>query len=222
MQIACRDRNRIAIQATCWARGDGRRQHPVLTGDGVQAGDPAGASRCSTSTACRCSKPSASCATKRQVPVRPQAVDAAGRCFFGAAINPFAPPIDFRPHRLAKKIEAGAQFVQSQYCFDVPMFRTYMGRIRDLASPKTAFVMCGVGPLASAKTAAGIRSTCRHPHSRRHHQAASKAPRTRRRKASSLAIDISMSEENIRRFRRPCDGLPQESTSPRSSMSRVC
>ena len=35
-------------------------------------------------------------------------------------------PIDFRPHRLGKKIAAGAQFVQSQYCFDVPMFRTYM------------------------------------------------------------------------------------------------
>ena len=48
--------------------------------------------------------------------------------------------------------------MQSQYCFDVPMFRTYMGRIRDLGLTEKCFVMCGVGPLASAKTARWIRS----------------------------------------------------------------
>jgi len=48
--------------------------------------------------------------------------------------------------------------VQSQYCFDVPMFRTYMQRVRDLGYTEGCFVLCGVGPLASAKTARWIRS----------------------------------------------------------------
>ncbi len=48
--------------------------------------------------------------------------------------------------------------MQSQYCFDVPMFRTYMQRVRDLGLTEKCFVLCGVGPLASAKTANWIRS----------------------------------------------------------------
>ena len=48
--------------------------------------------------------------------------------------------------------------MQSQYCFDVPMFRTYMERIRDLGHTENCFVMCGVGPLASAKTGRWIRA----------------------------------------------------------------
>ena len=78
--------------------------------------------------------------------------------FLGAAINPFAPPFDFRPHRLAKKIAAGAQFVQSQYCYDVPMFREYMKRVRDLGLVENCFILCGVGPLASARTARWMRA----------------------------------------------------------------
>ena len=77
--------------------------------------------------------------------------------FLGAAINPFAPPHDFRPHRLAKKIEAGAQFVQSQYCFDLPMLETYMDRVRDLGLHEKCFIMIGAGPLASAKAARWMR-----------------------------------------------------------------
>src|SRR5690606_35897951 len=78
--------------------------------------------------------------------------------FLGAAINPFAPPYEFRPLRLAKKIAAGAQFVQSQYCFDVPLFREYMKRVRDMGLHEKCFILCGVGPLDSAKTARWIKS----------------------------------------------------------------
>ena len=58
----------------------------------------------------------------------------------------------------SKKIEAGAQFVQSQYCFDVPMLRTYMDKVRDLGLHEKCFILVGVGPLASAKTARWIRN----------------------------------------------------------------
>ena len=80
------------------------------------------------------------------------------RVFLGAAINPFAPPYDFRPLRLKKKIEAGAQFVQSQYCYDLPRLKEYMKRVCDMGLHEKCFIMIGVGPLASAKTARWIRS----------------------------------------------------------------
>ena len=78
--------------------------------------------------------------------------------FLDAAANPFAPPYDYRPLRLAKKIEAGAQFVQTQYCFDIDMFKQYMQRVRDLGLHEEIFILAGTGPLASAKSAEWIRN----------------------------------------------------------------
>ena len=59
--------------------------------------------------------------------------------------------------RLAKKIDAGAQFVQTQYCFDLPMFRSFMARARDLGLDKRCFILVGVGPPASARAARWMR-----------------------------------------------------------------
>jgi methylenetetrahydrofolate reductase (NADPH) len=78
--------------------------------------------------------------------------------FLGAAANPFVPPYDWRPQRLAKKIAAGAQFIQTQYCFDVPRFKEYMARVRDLGLHQQAFILAGVGPLKSAKAAEFMRT----------------------------------------------------------------
>jgi len=82
------------------------------------------------------------------------------RVFLGAAENPFAPPFEWRPHRLAKKVAAGAQFIQTQYCYDVPRLKTFMSKVRDLGlleGPNRVYIMVGVGPLASAKSATWIR-----------------------------------------------------------------
>ena len=128
-----------------------------LTGDGVQAGDQPGAKPVfdldcmSLLETIRMMRDESKFLSGRKLTYPPH-------MFLGAAINPFAPPYDFRPHRLAKKIAAGAQFVQSQYCFDVPMFREYMKKVRDLGLDKECYILCGVGPLASAKTAKWIRS----------------------------------------------------------------
>jgi len=78
--------------------------------------------------------------------------------FLGAAANPFAPPFDYRPLRLAKKVAAGAQFVQTQYCFDIEMLKTYMAKVRDMGLHEKVFILPGVGPLASAKSAEWIRN----------------------------------------------------------------
>jgi methylenetetrahydrofolate reductase (NADPH) len=82
----------------------------------------------------------------------------APRVFFGAAENPFAPPFEWRALRLAKKIAAGAQFIQTQYCFDVPRLRAFMAQAEDLGLLERAFILVGVGPLRSAKAAQWMRT----------------------------------------------------------------
>ena len=82
----------------------------------------------------------------------------APRVFLGAAANPFVDPFDWRPLRLAKKVAAGAQFIQTQYCYDLPRLRTYMSQVRDLGLSEKVFMIVGVGPLASARSAQWIRS----------------------------------------------------------------
>lgn len=158
MQIACRDKNRIAIQGdVLGAAAMGVANILCLTGDGVQAGDQPGAKpvfdldSMSLLETVRIMRDNGKFLSGRKLTTPPQ-------LFLGAAVNPFAPPYDFRPLHLAKKIAAGAQFVQSQYCFDVPMLKTFMDRVRDQGLHEKAFILVGVGPLASAKTAKWIRS----------------------------------------------------------------
>ena len=158
MQIACRDKNRIAIQGdVLGAAAMGVANVLCLTGDGVQAGDQPGAKPVfdldSTSLleTVRIMRDNGKFLSGRKLTTPPQ-------LFLGAAVNPFAPPYDFRPLHLGKKISAGAQFIQTQYCFDVPMFKAFMAKARDLGHTEKAFILCGVGPLASAKTARWIRS----------------------------------------------------------------
>ena len=158
MQIACRDKNRIAIQGdVLGAAAMGVANILCLTGDGVQAGDQPGAKPVfdldSTSLleTVRIMRDNGKFLSGRKLTTPPQV-------FLGAAVNPFAPPFEFRARHLGKKIAAGAQFVQSQYCFDVPMFREFMQQARDLGLTEKLFILCGVGPLASAKTAKWIRS----------------------------------------------------------------
>ena len=158
MQISCRDRNRIAIQGdVLGAAAMGVSNILCLTGDGVQAGDQPGAKpvfdldSMSLLEAIRTMRDDAKFLSGRKIDVPPQV-------FLGAAANPFAPPYDFRPLRLAKKIAAGAQFVQTQYCFDLPMLQNYMDRVRDLGLDKECFILVGVGPLASARAARWIRA----------------------------------------------------------------
>lgn len=158
MQISCRDRNRIAIQGdVLGASAMGVNNILCLTGDGVQAGDQPGAKPvfdfdCMTLLeTIRIMRDEGRFLSGRKISEPP-------RVFLGAAINPFAPPYEFRPLRLQKKIAAGAQFVQSQYCYDIPMLKEYMKRVCDMGLNEKCFIMIGVGPLASAKTARWIRS----------------------------------------------------------------
>jgi methylenetetrahydrofolate reductase (NADPH) len=85
-------------------------------------------------------------------------LDLPPKFFLGAASNPFIPPYDFRPLRMAKKIEAGAEFFQTQYCFDFGRLCQFMNAVRDLGLHERAYILVGVGPLRSAKAAEWTRT----------------------------------------------------------------
>ncbi len=70
--------------------------------------------------------------------------------FLGAAANPFADPLAFRVVRLAKKIEAGAQFIQTQCVYNLERFAAWLGMARDRGLTERAFILGGVTPLKSA------------------------------------------------------------------------
>jgi 5,10-methylenetetrahydrofolate reductase len=158
MQMSCRDRNRIAIQGDLLgASALGIKNILCLTGDGVQVGDHPDAkpvfdldSITLLKTAKRM-KEKGTFLSGRKLDTNPQ-------LFLGAAANPFVPPFDFRPLRLKKKIDAGAQFIQTQYCFNVARLKAYMQEVNDMGLTDKVFVLIGVGPLKSAKSAEWIRS----------------------------------------------------------------
>ncbi|MDP7643049.1 MAG: methylenetetrahydrofolate reductase [Alphaproteobacteria bacterium] len=158
MQISCRDRNRIAIQGdVLGAAALGVHNVLCLTGDGVEAGDQPGAKpvfdldSITLLDTIRAMRDEGRFLSGRVIESPP-------RLFLGAAANPFAPPFDWRPRRLAKKIAAGAQFVQTQYCFDVARLRAFMSEIRVGGLHEACFILVGVGPLASARAARWMRS----------------------------------------------------------------
>jgi 5,10-methylenetetrahydrofolate reductase len=155
-QIACRDHNRIAIQGNVLgAAALGVANILCLTGDGVQAGDHPQAKpvfdldSISLLDTIRVMRDEGRFLSGRKITGPPQV-------FVGAAENPFAQPYALRPLRLARKIAAGAQFIQTQYCYDMTLMRGFMARVRDLGLDRRCFILAGVGPLASARAAKWI------------------------------------------------------------------
>ena len=73
--------------------------------------------------------------------------------FIGAAANPFADPFEYRVIRLAKKIEAGADFVQTQCVYNLPRFREWVRLAREQGLTEQVYILAGVTPLKSARMA---------------------------------------------------------------------
>ena len=158
MQVSCRDKNRIAIQGDILGGAAmGVANILCLSGDGVQAGDhpqakPVFDLDCmSLLEIARNMRDNHQFQSGRKITYAP-------RVFLGAAANPFGLPFEWRADRLAKKVAAGAQFVQTQYCYDVPRLRSYMQRVEDLGLLDKVYIPVGVGPLRSAKGAEWMRS----------------------------------------------------------------
>ena len=158
LQVNCRDRNRIAIQGDMLgAAALGIRNVLCITGDDVSAGDQPEAKPVFDFDSVQLLRTAAI--------MRDQGILLSGRritspppFFLGAVANPFVPPVEKRVLRLAKKIEVGAQFIQTQYCFDVDALRAYMRQVRDLGLHERACILVGVGPLRSDRAADFMRT----------------------------------------------------------------
>ncbi len=158
MQVSCRDRNRIAIQGDLLgAAAMGVRNVLCLTGDGVQAGDQPQAKPVFDLESITLLRTARILCEKGQF-LSGRKLETPPKFFLGAAANPFVPPYDYRPLRLAKKIQAGADFIQTQYCFDLPRFHQFMQQVCEMGLHERAFILVGVGPLRSAKAAEWMRS----------------------------------------------------------------
>ena len=80
-------------------------------------------------------------------------IDVPPKMFIGAAANPFGDPHEFRIYRLANKIDAGADFIQTQCIYNMPRFRDFMKKAVDMGLTEKAYMLAGVTPMKSARMA---------------------------------------------------------------------
>ena len=151
MQMTCRDRNRIALQSDLLGAGAlGIENLLFMSGDHPKFGDHPGAKPVfdldSTQLVwtARTLRDEARLLSGKELKPAP-------RFFLGAVENPFAPPVEYRAMRAAKKIAAGAQFMQTQYVFDLPVFTRWMAELGDLGVLGRCAVLAGVGVIRSAR-----------------------------------------------------------------------
>ena len=153
LQFTVRDRNRLALQGDLiGAAALGIPNILCLHGDDPKNGDQPETkpvydidSRALMTTARRL-RDEGLLPTGR--PVAP-----APRLLIGAADSPQDPKPEWKPDGLKAKIEAGADFIQTQYCFDLAMLRRYLARLADHGVLERLYVIVGIGPIASAKSA---------------------------------------------------------------------
>ena len=150
IQMTCRDRNRLAMQSELLgAYALGMRNVLCLTGDHQTFGNHPNAKNVFDMDSLQL--------VQMVTAMRDQKVFQCGeefkgqepRFFVGAAAAPFADPLEFRPLRLAKKVKAGANFIQTQLIYDIDAFKAYMEKVRKLGLHEKTYILAGVGPLKS-------------------------------------------------------------------------
>lgn len=158
MQLACRDRNRMALQSDLLAAGALGIPHVLLlTGDHPCAGDHPEAKPVfdldgvQLTWLARTLRDDGTLLSGAELRVPPQ-------WMIGAVENPFAPPLSIRADRLAKKVAAGAEFVQTQYVFDVGVFAQWMSCLRDMGVTQKCAILAGVGPIRSLRMLEFLRT----------------------------------------------------------------
>ncbi len=152
-QLACRDRNRIALQADLLgAHALGIRNVLCLTGDPVRAGDQPGARSVNELESVRLLQ-QLQALNQGLDPVQGSLADGATALFPGAAADPQSPSWSGLKGRIARKHAAGARFLQTQMVMDVECLKRFVGEI---TGPLGLPVLAGVFLLKSAKNAAFI------------------------------------------------------------------
>ena len=146
MQMTCRDRNRIALQSDLLAAGAlGVPNLLLMTGDRPERGDHADATPVFDLTSSGLMR-AARALRDDGVLLSGRAVDPPPRYLLGAVDTGSG-----APDRLAAKVDDGAEFVQTQFVFDVPAFGAWLARVRDLGLDRRCGILAGVGPVRSLR-----------------------------------------------------------------------
>ncbi|MCP4107639.1 MAG: methylenetetrahydrofolate reductase [Desulfobacteraceae bacterium] len=148
-QMVCRDRNRLAMQADIiGGYAHGIRNILCLSGDHCQFGDHPSAMGVFDIDSMQL--------IQMVKNMRDESRFAGGadiehppKMFIGAAANPFAEPFEWRVHRLAKKINAGVDFIQTQCIYNMGKFREWMKQANDMGLTEKVYILAGVTPLKS-------------------------------------------------------------------------
>lgn len=147
MQMTCRDRNRIAIQADALgASALGIKNLLCLTGDHQKFGNHPQAKGVFDMDSIQLLTMMSRMGNERRFQCGEEIKGPVPSFFLGAAANPFADPFEFRPKRLAKKVAAGARFVQTQIIYNVDKFAKFMEMVRDLGLDEKVYILAGVTP----------------------------------------------------------------------------
>lgn len=148
-QMVCRDRNRLAIQSDILGiYTHGIRNMLCLSGDHQSFGNHPESKNVFDIDSMQLIN---TVKTMRDegLFMNGQEIDTPPKLFIGAASNPFADPFDFRPYRLAKKIDAGADFIQTQCIYNMETFREFMKRVVDMGLHEKCYILAGVTPMKS-------------------------------------------------------------------------
>lgn len=151
MQMTCRDRNRLALQADLLgAAAMGVNNVLCLSGDHQQFGDQPGAKNVYDIDSIQLVQTAARLRDEKKFLSGETVDEVEPRFFIGAAANPFADPFQYRIIRLAKKVKAGADFIQTQAVYDVERFERWMEGVRQGGLHEKTCILAGVLPPKSA------------------------------------------------------------------------
>lgn len=159
MQMTCRDRNRLAMQADILGASMlGIRNVLCLTGDHISFGNHPQARGVHDLDSMGLIRMYRDLRDERRFQCGEE-MDGALPLYIGCAENPFAEPLEFRARRLEQKVLAGADFVQTQSIFNIPRFERWMEEVRALGLHREVKILAGVTPIKSAGMANHMRTS---------------------------------------------------------------
>jgi len=157
MQIVCRDRNRIAIQSdVLGAIALGIGNFLCLSGDHQKFGNHPTSKNVFDIDSIQLIQALKKMRDEKKF-LCDEEVSGEVPMFIGAAANPYADPFEFRLTRLAKKVKAGADFIQTQAVYDIAKFAKWMKMVTDRGLDKETHILAGVIPIKSAGMARYMR-----------------------------------------------------------------
>ncbi|HEX4051857.1 MAG TPA: methylenetetrahydrofolate reductase [Steroidobacteraceae bacterium] len=157
LQVTCRDRNRIALQSLLiGAAAQGIHNVLALTGDDPRAGDQPDTKPVFDLNSNALLSTARAMRERHELPTG-RSIGGQLDFFLGCADMPSDPPADWQPTALTKKIEAGAQFAQTQFCMDAAIVARYLARLEQAGLLARIRILVGIAPLASARSARWIR-----------------------------------------------------------------